>query len=96
MRWNSPRFRIIAVYVLASAFLLHPAVAFADEDEPVPPPCSTPEFSQFDFWVGEWDLTWGEDGRGTNVITREYDGCVVRERFETEGFRGMSVSSWYR
>ena len=47
-----------------------------------PMPCSAPEARQFDFWLGEWDLTWGKDGRGKNVITSIYDGCVIQERFD--------------
>lgn len=45
-------------------------------------PCSGPEAGQFDFWLGEWDLTWGEDGRGCNAITRVLGGCVIEENFD--------------
>lgn len=61
-------------------------------------PCSAPEASQFDFWIGDWDLTWtdkdGAEQRGTNVISREFGGCVIRENFNAPAmkFRGMSVS----
>lgn len=58
--------------------------------------CSVPEVRQFDFWVGEWTLTWGEEGRGANTIRRILDGCVIEENFEGEMpsgmFRGKSVS----
>ena len=59
-----------------------------------PAPCSDPRAREFDFWIGEWDLTWGEDGTGTNIVTREYGGCVIRENFSAPGmgFQGMSVS----
>ncbi len=61
-------------------------------------PCNQQESRQFDFWIGEWDLTWGEDaevGAGTNVITAELDSCVIEENFtalEDEPFVGKSVS----
>lgn len=66
-------------------------------------PCSAPEASQFDFWLGEWDLSWpaeqtggnpGEVATGTNVITKRFGNCVVEENFATadESFRGHSVS----
>ena len=66
-------------------------------------PCSTLEASQFDFWLGEWDLRWpaeqtgGKPGgmaTGTNVITRRFGNCVVEENFATsdESFLGHSVS----
>ena len=47
-----------------------------------------------DFWVGEWTCTW-EGGGGLNSITRELDGMVVVERFESlepERWSGMSIS----
>jgi hypothetical protein len=62
--------------------------------EPPSAPCSSPEASQFDFWLGEWDAAWGEDGRGSNVITRELGGCVVSEHFRGAGLEGRSWSVW--
>jgi hypothetical protein len=63
--------------------------------------CSSPQTSQFDFWTGEWELTWppqpgGQPGRGTNTIRKVLDGCVIEEHFKdtTSPFRGMSVSTW--
>ena len=47
---------------------------------------------EFDFWLGEWDLTWGETNHGTNRIERIMDGTVVQENFASEGYQGMSVS----
>lgn len=66
-------------------------------------PCQSPEFGQFDFWLGEWDLTWpasqlggedGETGTGTNVITRLFNDCGVEESFSTTDgtFQGRSFS----
>lgn len=55
----------------------------------------------FDFWLGEWELTW-EDGdgttaHGTNRVERVLDGKVIKENFEAysgayEGFKGKSYS----
>src|SRR4051794_21470059 len=53
------------------------------------------EARQFDFWLGDWDLTWGEDQRGRNVITAILDGRVIQEQFDglaATPLRGMSVS----
>ena len=58
-------------------------------------PCIMPEASQFDFWLGHWDLTWSDSGRGTNVITKPLGDCVVMEQFaevDSNGLRGMSTS----
>src|SRR5437867_13220416 len=65
-------------------------------------PCKEPQQKQFDFWVGEWTLTWpgktqAETAHGTNSIKRTLDGCVVEENFsggDTMPLRGMSVSTF--
>src|SRR5215217_9111181 len=48
--------------------------------------------NQFDFWLGEWDAHWGEDGQGTNTITRILDGKIVQEEFLAPDLHGMSFS----
>jgi len=61
-------------------------------------PCvDSPEARQFDFWVGEWDLTWGEDQQGSNSITKLWEGCAIQEQFDgapAMDFQGMSVSTY--
>jgi hypothetical protein len=85
---NYMKFSVILFILIASAS------CFAQE------PCSAPESSQFDFWVGEWQLTWkdssGQLMRGTNSIAKDLSGCVVHEHFTdyTDGFRGESVSAY--
>jgi hypothetical protein len=52
-----------------------------------------PRAAQFDFWIGNWELTSNDQDAGTNTITREFDGAVIMERFRgTAGLNGMSVS----
>ena len=52
--------------------------------------------SDFDFWLGEWQVTWDEGrAQGRNSIAREYGGHVVHERFDGRpgiDLVGMSVS----
>lgn len=60
-----------------------------------PQPCSSPHATEFDFWLGDWDLTWADSGRGRNTISKEFDGCVIRENFaslDSVPLRGTSVS----
>lgn len=53
---------------------------------------------QFDFWLGEWELTWADHGRGHNSVTRILGDKIIREKFtslhddHTAPFQGMSVS----
>lgn len=77
--------------LIATVALASPSAA----QQATSPPCSQPEASQFDFWLGEWELEWGEDGRGRNVISRALDDCVIVEDFDGTpaiGLRGRSVS----
>jgi hypothetical protein len=48
--------------------------------------CSRPEYRQFDFWVGDWDVT-TSNGRkaGTNRITSIDGGCALREEWQGSG-----------
>jgi hypothetical protein len=48
--------------------------------------------NQFDFWLGNWDVTWGDDGKATNRIERILDGKIIQENFTAPDLRGMSVS----
>ena len=52
---------------------------------------------QFDFWLGDWDLTWGEAGKGTNRITAVLDNRVIQEQFDgtpSTPLQGLSVSTY--
>jgi len=60
-----------------------------------PQPCSErPEFSQFDFWLGDWEVRSAAGERaGTNRITRRADGCVLVEEWSSVGGgSGVSVN----
>lgn len=48
--------------------------------------------TQFDFWLGAWDCTWGEDGKGSNRVLRIMDDKVIQENFSAPDLLGMSVS----
>jgi hypothetical protein len=84
--------------LLFAAALLAAPVAYAAGN----PTCDAPEFRQFDFWVGDWDLAWTEEGKplkGRNTVTRILGGCVIAESFASgppENFDGMSHSTWDR
>jgi hypothetical protein len=55
--------------------------------------CSAPEYRQFDFWLGQWEVR-TPDGKhaGTNSITRILGGCVLQEHWS--GVRGMHGTSF--
>lgn len=58
--------------------------------------CSRPEHRQFDFWIGEWDVTL-PDGRpaGTNRIGAIHGGCALREEWSgASGSSGTSLNAY--
>jgi hypothetical protein len=57
--------------------------------------CTAPEFHQFDFWAGDWDVF--ETGGSTQVAHAQVDsileGCVLREDYQdTTGHHGQSFT----
>ena len=57
-------------------------------------PCGGPAHQAFDFWLGEWNVH-TPDGKlaGINRIEREYQGCVIHERYTTShGYSGESLN----
>lgn len=60
------------------------------------------ETKQFDFWLGEWDLTWpgqhhGEILHGSNRVRRALNGYVLHEQFDggtAIPLRGISLSTY--
>ena len=90
---------------LAAATTLIGGAALAQTQNPAPaappaPPCSSPEYRQLDFWVGDWIAEWGVPpgspaGLGSNRVTRDEVGdCVITEHFEGAGLKGFSISTY--
>lgn len=77
--------------LLIYLFLITGYSAFSQNNQP---PCSAPEASQFDFWVGSWELYTADTITGTNNIYKIMDGCTVQENFESpkSGYTGKSWS----
>ena len=75
--------------LLLIIFFIYPSIA---QD---PKPCSAPEASQFDFWLGEWDASWKDGGKGVNKISKILGECVIHEQFDatpSSPLIGKSVS----
>jgi len=54
-----------------------------------------PPEKQLDFWLGEWNVSWGENQHGTNRVEQVLDGRVIQESFDGSpaiDFRGKSWS----
>jgi hypothetical protein len=56
-----------------------------------------PAERQFDFWLGDWEVTWGEGQRASNRIRKILDGHAIQESFDGSpslALRGMSLSAY--
>lgn len=56
---------------------------------------STQEHRQFDFWLGNWEVTDqpGEKFYGRNTISKRENGCLLLEEYSTDkGFSGSSMN----
>lgn len=75
-----------------------PPAAPADGDAPPPTasaePCGAAEHRQFDFWLGEWNVTNVQTGKSSavNRIRSAHGGCVLVEEYENAAYTGMSVN----
>ncbi len=62
---------------------------------PAPSPCSAPEYRQFDFWIGDWDVFDAGDAKPSMWIQVEkiLDGCVLKETYrDVTGMMGQSFN----
>lgn len=63
-------------------------VANSAQGQTPPPTCDAPEHRQFDFWLGEWEVDGGLDGKtpvGKSTITRVAKGCAMHENWRSTG-----------
>jgi hypothetical protein len=63
----------------------------------LPPPCNAPEFNQFDFWVGDWEVY--PNGANQLIahskIEKLYSNCAVRENWmPLKGGGGGSLNNY--
>jgi hypothetical protein len=88
------RSRRVACLTLAAAVSASAIGAAQDSSRAPPPPaCTAAEHRQFDFWLGEWEVT-NPAGQvvGQSRITSILDGCVLRE--EWDAARGGAGTSY--
>ncbi|HEY6547867.1 MAG TPA: hypothetical protein VI589_08165 [Vicinamibacteria bacterium] len=73
-----------------------PSPAQAPPAQSAPPPCRAPEHRQFDFWLGDWNVT-DPQGKlvGTNKIESVLGGCVLHESWTGTGMSGNSYNIYF-
>jgi hypothetical protein len=69
-----------------------------DRAAPAQPCAGDPVHRQFDFWIGDWNVTpSGGPGGATNQIRGGLDGCLVAESWTAaNGVRGRSINAYDR
>jgi hypothetical protein len=85
--------REVPFALAAAACVLVPPTSFARSAEPTR--CAAPEYRQFDFWVGDWDVSDAGDSKPSMRIQIEkiLDGCALRESYtDVNGMVGESFN----
>jgi hypothetical protein len=84
-----------SVRVVSATTLIGASAVVAPALAQQPQQCGAP-FHQFDFWIGDWDVT--DQGGGTvfgrNVITPIAGGCGIREHWTSGSFDGVSINMY--
>jgi hypothetical protein len=92
---SSGMFRSYLVFVgVALCFALAATPTFAAPDSE---PCSeSTESRQFDYWLGEWTVTYpGAPGGSTSKVQLELDKCMVVERWDGgKGHNGENMFAY--
>jgi len=57
-------------------------------------PCSSAMHRQFDFWIGDWDVSSNDQPAGTNSVTTILNGCALQENWQGAGPGGVSGTSF--
>ncbi len=79
--------------ILLTAVVVHAREVTAQESPP--PACAGPEFHQFDFWIGSWDVTAQDRVVGHNDIVPFAGGCGLLENWTAgDGSGGKSINAW--
>jgi hypothetical protein len=85
----------ISLLAFISLLIQGCAVSTAQQDED-PSSCSSTEYQQFDFWVGEWDIhAAGTDQLiGGSSIQKKLNGCTIIENYRSLNapYTGTSLS----
>ena len=86
---------MIILRIIAAALLIAvEAPALPSQSKPVP--CSSPEYRQLDFWIGDWDAFDYDNPHEASArtrVTRILDNCALLENYEgTNGLQGQSFT----
>lgn len=92
----APACRLTAALSAVLAFLAAPPLLLAQAAPKVA--CTDPIHHQFDFWIGDWDVTLPDGSKaGHNLIEPILGGCALRESWTgARGANGTSTNAFDR
>lgn len=84
----------IIIYV--SIFIISTFFSIVNAQNSSKVPCSDAEYSQFDFWVGDWNV-YNTNGKliGTNKIVRVPNACAIQENWASKASKSQGTSYNY-
>lgn len=70
------------LYLLFIVLFITPSSIFSQSKNKIP--CSTKEYKQFDFWIGNWNV-YNTKGKliGTNNVVRMPNACTIQENWSS-------------
>lgn len=78
--------------LLAALCFVTGVFAQSNTKPPAKPCAARPEYRQFDFWIGEWDVQAGGQQAGASSVQLILGDCVIFENWT--GARGMTGKSF--
>jgi len=69
---------ISAGLLIAGIAMVVPVVAYADDAKP----CAGGEHRQFDYWLGNWSVSYGGPPAGTSKVELALDQCMIVESWD--------------
>ncbi|WP_251358349.1 hypothetical protein [Kangiella sp. TOML190] len=91
--------------LIVSLLMLKLSASEAPPPEPTPIPCSSDEYRQFDFWIGDWEVFDIDNKKvGENRIVKILAGCALQEnwtgvsknRGHSYNIYDTSTASWHQ
>ena len=64
--------------LMAGIAMVLPAAAYADDAKP----CAGGEHRQFDYWLGNWSVSYGGPPAGRSKVEFVLDQCMIDESWE--------------
>lgn len=84
-------------YLIALTLFVPLALMAQEQSAPAATPvtsCTDDAYRQFDFWIGDWEVSSNDQPAGTNSIRPILGGCALQENWQGTGPGGLSGKSF--